>query len=88
MASKTKPRTKPSNTWHCPECNADFDFAAFSAHLRDKHGIIDTKGKRTMTMHLDGYDFYSSVYDWEIGGKHFTQTTVDPRRGKDAGMWR
>ena len=80
--------TKESNIWHCNECNVDIEHADFPAHLKEKHGITDAKGKRSMVMHADGADFYSWTWEWEIGGKKFVQNTVNKRRGMDAAMWR
>jgi hypothetical protein len=79
---------KDSSVWHCPECNIDIDHDAFIPHLKDKHGIIEMKGTRQMDMHVDGSDFVSSIYTWTIGGKTFTQTITQKRRGQNARNWR
>jgi hypothetical protein len=65
------------NVWCCEECDGlkPMEQTEFQAHLINVHRIIETDGTRSMRMHLDGTDFYEWVWDWEIGGKKFTQHT-------------
>ncbi len=54
---------------------------AMVAYLKDKYGIDGktTKGARSMVMHMDGADWFSWQYEWEIGGKKFAQFTCHKR---------
>ncbi len=41
--------------------------------------MTKTKGKKSLLIHIDGADFYTSNYEWEINGKKFIQFCTDPR---------
>lgn len=93
--TKAKPKTKAERRfgsfWQCPNCegNPEFEHAAMMKHIQKVHGI-DPKhvtGKRNMLMHLDGADYYSSQYEWEINGLKFYQSTCNKRTGEDAAYW-
>jgi hypothetical protein len=77
--------------WTCPNCEGtpEFDHAGMMQHMRSVHSIDtkNTKGKRSMVMQMDGSDFYSSVYEWEVGGLKFNQSTCNKRTGMNAAMW-
>lgn len=60
----------------------------FIEHLEKVHKITDTKGTRSMMMHLDGKDFYSYMWSWEIGGMKFVQTTNSKRGRESQGYWK
>lgn len=89
---KKKPdgKAEPYNFWMddtAPE--KQFDHADFMKRLQDVHGIdpAATKGTRRMSMHMDAADWFSYVWDWEIGGKKFTQHTRQMRTGMNKQIW-
>lgn len=92
MSTKRKP-VKPSNVIHCIACQLDIDLlapdgkAAFKQHMREKHQISDFKGKRTLAMHMDGDNWFSYSWDWEIGGVKLVQNTVQARSAEDQAYW-
>lgn len=78
------------NVWNDPSLpGVDIDHDAFLVRLKEVHGIdpATTKGTRSMRMHIDGRDWFSYVYDWEIGGKQFKQQTRTPRCGQNRRNW-
>lgn len=87
---KPKKKTEPYNYWlDETEPEKRFDHADFMKRLKEVHGIdpTTTKGTRRMNMHIDGEDFFSYVWDWEIGGKKFTQCTRQLRTGMNKHIW-
>lgn len=52
------------------------DAKEFPDHLKN-HNIQETKGTRTMLTHMDAKDWFSSSYEWIIGGFKFVQYTVN-----------
>lgn len=51
-------------------------------HLKTVHGLPErSKASRSIAMHLDARDFYSSAYDWQIadGAVSLSQTIIEPR---------
>lgn len=83
---------KYGSFWTCLACkeNPDFEHKAMMTHIKDVHGIDpkNTKASRRMLMHIDGSDFYSSQYEWEINGLKFQQSTCNKRTGEDAAFWK
>lgn len=75
--------------WICPNCegNPEFEQKDIVAHMKEKHGITDTKGKRSMLSHLDGDTWFAWNYEWAIGGLKFLQSTCTKRSPEDAAMW-
>ena len=86
-----KPERKYGSFWVCPNCpgNPEFEHQAMMVHLKETHGIDvkTTKGTRRMLMHVDGSDFYSSAYEWEIKGLKFLNSTCHKRTGQNTAMW-
>ena len=77
--------------WTCLNCagHPEFEHAAMMKHVQEVHGINPKtmKGKRQMTIHMDGKDFYSSQFEWELNGLKFLQSTCEKRTGEDAAYW-
>ena len=76
--------------WIDPEIpGTEMTHAEFLAHIKKAYGIdaSKTQGKRTMKMHMDGSDWFSWEWDWEIAGRSFTQCSVQKRRGRDLEIW-
>jgi hypothetical protein len=44
----------------------DMDVAALKAHLETEHGVTSWSGKKQMVSHVDGRDYFSSVYEWTL----------------------
>lgn len=93
---KTKSKkTKSSNIWKCMSCqgNPEFEHAAAMEHVQKVHGIDPTKirGKKTMVMHCDGADFYSSTFEWlmdcEVGQLRMMQYTTSERDKENKAYW-
>jgi hypothetical protein len=90
MPSKTKEKATAYNVWLDPSApDQEFEHAAFMKHLKEVHGIDSktTKGTRRTLSHCDGDTWFSWSYEWEIGGKKFTQHTCYLRTGDNLAMW-
>lgn len=78
---------KASNVWKCLACDKqpEFEHKQMMEHLRSAHQIDtkNTKGNRSMLMHMDGADWFSCQWEWEINGMKFIQKTVSPRGKSD-----
>lgn len=64
----------PINKFTC--CNKIMDFTNFKKHLIEDHKLNENqfKGKKQMTLHIDGSYWFSSTYEWELeSGLKFTQ---------------
>lgn len=86
MKKKRKPQpVKPSNLWTCQSCplTKALEHQEMMDHMKQVHNITDPKGKRMMTLHLDGTDSYTSQYQWTIGGLEFCQTVTTQRAPDD-----
>lgn len=92
MSEKQTKERKYGSFWTCLACegNPDFEHKAMMTHIKDVHGIDakTTKATRRMLMHMDGADFYSWQFEWEINGLKFLQSTCDKRTDEDAAYWR
>lgn len=77
--------------WVCTVCkdNPEFEHKDMMQHMSAVHNIDvkNTKGRKSMLMHLDGSDYFSSQYEWEINGMKFLQTTCSKRSKQDAMYW-
>lgn len=77
--------------WNCPNCkdSPEFTTEQIQKHIREVHGVKSEKigGKRSMIMHMDGSNYFSSVYEWEIEGLKYTQSTCHKRTGENAALW-
>lgn len=81
-----KEAIKPSVLWQCPNCpeKPEFDSnPAFVAHIKEVHKLDNTRGKRSLVMHLDCADSFHNTYEWEIAGLKFHQSTSNPRQKND-----
>ena len=63
----------PYHYFICPECDEDCEIkpVEFPAHIKDVHGITETKGTRSLMLHINKEPRHASSYSWEIGGKTF-----------------
>jgi hypothetical protein len=86
---KKKDERRYGSFWTCPNCEGHPEIPQnhFVNHLKEKHGITDAKGKRSMISHLDGDTWFAWNYEWEIGGLKFFQSTCDKRSPESAAMW-
>lgn len=93
MKSSRKPKEpiKPVNAWWCETCGSkEMTHSEMMEHLRSAHHL-ETKGlkcKRTMTLHLDCADCYSSQYEVTIPVEpdqeiKLTNSTTNPREKND-----
>lgn len=75
--------------WIC--CNKEFTHDEFKSHLLDDHKVDvneKTQGTKKMLMHLDGSDYFSSQYEWEIAGvKGIIQNTCSKRSKSSRMYW-
>jgi len=74
----------PINVFGC--CGKTFEFNKFVNHLKDEHKLDPEKikGKKSLTMHMDGDYWYSSDYQWELKeGLKFSQHTKNAREIDD-----
>lgn len=84
---KTKPKKKQQefgDWWTCQACAESLSMSQpeMMAHLRDVHGIQTEglKANRSMMMHVDGDDWFSSTYEWTIGELKVSQYTCKERK--------
>jgi uncharacterized protein YlaI len=81
-------RDNPINDFCCSVCKdaKPMVFEEFKHHLFDVHKIKadQLKGKKQMVMHMDGAQWFSSSYQWELEtGLKFTQFTKMARAKDD-----
>ncbi len=82
MGKKLKPG-ETETLWVC-ECGYDMHSArALQKHLKEVHGVTETKGSRESAMFLDGSKGYTNSYNWVIGGVKIYQTITGCRGLKD-----
>jgi hypothetical protein len=92
MKPKQKP-VKPTNVIHCLACSLDIDLQAaggeeaFKRHMLEKHQVGELKGSRTMAKHMDGSNWFSYEWNWDIGGVKLVQRTTQPRSREDQAYW-
>lgn len=58
----------------------------FMEHITNDHNLTKEqfKGKKQMTMHIDGATYFMSTYEWELEtGLKFTQCIEMPREKDD-----
>lgn len=83
MTKKAKER-KYGEAWTCHTCegNPAFESApAILEHLRTVHGCTDPiHGKKSLEMHMDGKDWFSWQWGWDINGVKLTQVTCQARK--------
>jgi len=89
---KKKPpeELKEYNQWTDESAPGEvFDHDKFMVRLKEVHGIDPKtiRGTKKMIVHLDGDTWFASTYEWEIGGKKFTQNTRNNRRGMNRRIW-
>ena len=65
---KREENNKPVNVFTCLTCkeNPTFSHKDFILHVEKQHGFKPKQGKRLMSMHMDGSDWFSSDYSWEF----------------------
>ena len=90
--TKNKPKAEnvePYNVWNCLTCagNPEFEHYKMMEHLKAVHGVKEMKGKRSLSMHMDGDTWFSYVWKWEIGDVKAVQSTRDNRTGENLAMW-
>lgn len=82
MPKKKKVEVEALNIFVC--CEKEFTPKEVIEHLEKEHGIAKgTEGTRSMTLHIDGKDFYSSQYVWQFGNLKLTQIVREPRSNGD-----
>lgn len=65
MSTKTKRKIERVNEFHC--CDKAYSHADFIAHITTAHGFVKgTQCRRSLVQALDGSDFYSNTFEWEI----------------------
>lgn len=79
-------KTKAEQHWRCVTCEQDVD--NLKDHMQEAHNIdiTQTKGTRTMIMHLDARDYHRTGYSWKIGSVELAQEVICPR-DRDDPMW-
>jgi hypothetical protein len=89
MARSTKDKRPQFNIWRCLECEGqpEMEHGEFVKHIREVHNIQpDTSGTQTMTMHLDGRDWYQSNYAVTFNGLKF-ENYVRNKRGRSTRIY-
>ena len=88
---KPKPATN-SNSWWCETCHSgEMTFEAMEKHVQEVHhlAINGLKGKKTMMMHLDCADTFTSQYAWDFAPipLKMTQSITCVRTGQNKRIW-
>jgi len=81
-----------SNSWWCETCHSnEMTFAEMEKHVAEVHhtAIKGLKGKKTMMLHLDCPDSFTSQYAWDFDPipLKMTQSITCRRTGMDAQIW-
>ena len=66
---KEKGKVDEHDIWRCETCSKKPEFSkkiAFIEHMKTAHGLVKPSGLRQMSMHLDGTNWFQTVYDWDI----------------------
>lgn len=77
-------RRSPINEFTC--CEETFKFEEFKEHLLSVHKLTPEqfKGNKKMVLHLDGAQWFSSSYQWELEtGLKFSQYVMMAREKHD-----
>lgn len=85
MIRKPKEPVQAKNDWVC-SCSPDkiMSHPEVMEHLKTVHKMEPPlKGKKSMIMHLDCADSFSSTYEWDINGLKLHQYTINPRQKND-----
>jgi hypothetical protein len=89
-AEEQELRDNPVNNFICQECKCaqPLPFLEFKEHLMSVHNINadQIKGKKQMLMHIDGAQWYSYTYQWEIEPGLKFQQYIEMARSKDDPM--
>lgn len=83
-------KLRPYHYWYDDTAPGEaFTHRKIVKRLKEVHGIDPktTRGTRRLIVHIDGDTWFTSVYEWEIGGKIFAQHIRCNRRGEDLAMW-
>lgn len=88
MNKTSKRKIERVNEFHC--CDKVMSHPDFIAHITEAHGFVKgTKCRRLLVQALDGSDFYSNTFEWQIPCGETTikaqQVSAGPR-GSDE-MW-
>lgn len=77
-----KSQVNSHNVWTC--CDTAFSQPEIVEHLKAAHNIeMPIEGKRRMTMHLDGQEFFQSNYEWTVGDLVLHQSVRTERAEDD-----
>lgn len=93
MKTKTKKKDdrRYGSFWKCLTCadQPEFEHKDAMKHFADVHGIDteNTKGRKSMLMHLDGDTWFSWDYEWTIGDVKAHQHTCSKRSRDDQMYW-
>lgn len=86
-------KTEYGRFYWCDTCDdgIEYDTAGIKNHLKEKHGVTETKGVRKLITHMDGRDFFISKYEILIsgpGGVQLQMESINKRTGEDAEYWK
>jgi hypothetical protein len=78
---KTKERKAGHvNEFHC--CDKPMSHSEFINHITTEHGFVKkTQCRRSLVQALDGADFYSNTFEWEIPCGDKTIKAIQVRSG-------
>ena len=77
-----KSQVNSHNVWTC--CDHQFTQQEIVEHLKVAHNVPSPiEGKRRMTMHLDGQEFFQSNYEWTVGDLVLHQSVRTERAEDD-----
>lgn len=65
MSKQNRRKIERVNEFHC--CDKAYSHAEFLTHITSEHGFVKgTQCRRSLVQALDGSDFYSNTFEWEI----------------------
>jgi len=69
----------------CQTCNDGKDMTRAEAieHIKAVHAVANMKATRQMTAHMDGRDYFGSVYEWTFDGDVKLTEAVTTERDKN-----
>lgn len=87
-APRSRIPVKNVNQFFCTTCDTkELSPPEFKVHLQEVHKITDFRGARTLQLHLDATDHWSSTYTWKIHGIDATQCIVQRRTRAQMKEW-
>ena len=83
---KSSPKKLAKTAWWCESCQSgSMSHQRMMVHLEEKHGMDagKLKCKRSAVSHIDGGDYFQTVWNVEVGGLKLVCSEICPRDRND-----